>query len=106
MCINDSEVLLAPILRWLIPVLVVAGVLGNSMILLVLNSSKSMKTKPHLLLSAMAAADLFHTVVAFVLNLHVYESLIDSDSFSRIYHHVLKTPFLMLANWMAMTSTW
>jgi hypothetical protein len=93
-------------LRWLIPTLVVAGILGNSMILAVLNSSKSMKTKPHFLLSAMAAADLAHTVVAFVVNLYMYEDVFDSETFSRVYHHKLKMPFLMLANWMAMTSTW
>ena len=103
---QESEVYLAPVLKVLVPIMVIAGVVGNIMILIVLNSSKSMKTRPHLLLSAMAAADLAFMLVAFFVNLHVYEDSIDSDTFSRIYHHGLKIPSTVIANWMSMTSTW
>lgn len=104
-CIQDLETFLTPYLRWLIPVLVVAGVIGNGFILIIFNS-KGMRTKTHFILSAMAAVDLAHALAAMMTNMYLYEGIIDSDRFSRFYHHRMKPTLMVLVNWLAMTSTW
>lgn len=104
-CVDDTQSYLAPLLMVIVPILVVAGVVGNILNLIVLNS-KGMRTKTNFVLSAMAGADLAHAVVAMLVNLHLYERAIDSEAFSRFYHHHLKLITIVLVNWMSMLSTW
>jgi hypothetical protein len=88
--------------KYLIPILVFIGIIGNTLILITLNSRRKMKTKTNLLLSLMAFSDLIHALCTFVYKLPLYQDYID---FQNIYPS-LQLLMLSMMRWSGTTSNW
>lgn len=103
MCDGEpAEAPFAAVSRYLIPVLVFIGIIGNSLILIVLNSRKKMKTKTNLLLSFMASSDLVHAIGTFFYHLQLYQAYVD---FRHIYPNI-QIPMLTVMRFSGMASNW
>ena len=90
--------------QYVFPVQFIFGILGNMMILLVLNS-RGMKTKTNLFLSAMAVADFSFFVVRFPEYLRVFDVVTQSYDFMVVFVVTFPTQ-LAFANVFSAASIW
>lgn len=101
--------------RFVFPLQFCAGIVGNALNLVVLNSAQ-MRTKTNLFLSALAIADLCFFVVALPLNLVIYgsppvnettdESLPPAQVWFNSFISHVHVPSMMLVNWFSASSIW
>uniref|UniRef100_A0A914W2L9 G-protein coupled receptors family 1 profile domain-containing protein n=1 Tax=Plectus sambesii TaxID=2011161 RepID=A0A914W2L9_9BILA len=101
--------------KFVFPLQFCAGVVGNALNLVVLNSTH-MRTKTNLFLAALAVADLCFFVVVLPLNLTVYASAVNGTAAVEslapstvLFHSFLShahIPSLAFANWFSASSIW
>ena len=102
--------------RFVFPIQFCAGIVGNALNLVVLNSAQ-MRTKTNLFLSALAVADLCFFIVVLPLNLTIYvsppkangtavEPLAPSAALFNSFLSYTHIPSMALANWFSASSIW
>lgn len=90
--------------RYIFPIQLVVGVVGNSLNLLILSSSV-MRARTNKFLIAMAVFDLMFFLSMLPINLDAYESIAESPTFTRFYMSSI-VPLFTLAEWFSASSIW